>query len=186
MADLMEVTVDWTALGTPGGTSVLYFLNDDPAVVRQALNGVLDNLMPFFCDATTYTIATEGRFIDDATGTLVGAWSTGTAYSGAGEQLGEPVANAVQVLVRWTTTVIVAGRFLRGRWFLPGLAMAETEAGEVRGVTRTTMAAIVAALQGPTVNLVVWSRPTDSRVGSSGAVTGANVWAELAILRNRR
>lgn len=196
MATIREITIDWQAAGSPGGTSVLHFAGvPSAAVQRSALFAALNTVNLYLAASTVARIATEGREFDDATGTLTGMWSEGTPYTTAGIASGEPVANAAQVLVRLATGAIVDGRMLKGRIFIPGLAQSATDTGQVSATAAGSFTTEFSDLAASIAELVVWSRPraarTDptplpARPGSSAAVTGASTWTELAVLRRRR
>lgn len=188
MVALNEVIIDWSAESTSGGLSVLYFLNSGAITdQREGIQNMLGAVIGRLDSLTTWSVRTSGKVIDDATGTLTGFWSDSTARTGVGTVTGQPVANAAQVLLRWRTDNIVAGRLLQGRTYVPGLAQGATDKGQLAAATITAFqggqAALLATAPG---ELVVWHRPTESTPGSSFPVTAGATWEELAVQRRRR
>ena len=181
-----EILVDWNTDG-PGGTTVMYFpISGTLADQRSALAAFLASADLGCANSTTWTIAQSGRELDDATGTLTGAWSSGVAHTGTGGSSATQTADATQALVRWNTGTVVAGRFLKGRTFIPGMAADAFDNGNlVSGLITTINNACTTFLAsaGPPV---IWHRPVQSAGGSVAVVNTGSVWPELAVLRRRR
>jgi hypothetical protein len=182
-----EILTDWT---TPAGSGfrTVTFWDSAVSVTAQrqqwqdfltAINTVLDN-------GTTWTIRTTGRDLDNTTGTLTDEWSDGTAQTGGGAGSGETVPDASQILVRWGTSAIVNGRFVRGRTFIPGCQVAGLVSGNL---SAANVAAITAAAEASLVSndgFGVWHRPVAGAGGSFHLATSGTCWSELAVLRQRR
>jgi len=182
-----EILVDWT---TPSGSdhrSVTFWQTSAPVADQRAtLKAFLDTIKSQLDNAVTWTIETSGRELDDTTGALTGVWSEATASTGVGVVNGEPVADATQALMRWTTDHIVGGRFLRGRTYIPGLSSSHLSNGNVSSTAisawTTAGQTMIAAGDG----FGVWHRPVLGAGGVFWAADDASLWSELAVLRRRR
>lgn len=186
--DLAEVIVDWQAENTNGGLSVMYFSNPvSIAQYRAAIDQLYTDVAARLDSLTTWTVRTSGKVIDDATGTLTGFWNDATAATGSGSLSGIPVANASQVLLRWRTDTIVAGRLLQGRTYVPGLGTASMDGGQLSAAAQaafqTAQATFIAGLTG---DFVIWHRPGESTPGAAYTVESGATWNELAVQRRRR
>lgn len=182
-----EVIVDWSTVNGPGKVSVFYF--DRLAgltTVRTALASFLTDADGILCNTAEWTIRTTGRVLDDATGGITAAWTETTGHSGVGGQAGEQAADATQVLVRWKTGEISGRRFIQGRTFLPGVAVAAMDDGNLTSGARTTVLTAANNLVASGANLVVWHRPVSLSGGVAASVTATDVWTEFAVLRRRR
>lgn len=188
MTDLNEVIVDWTSENSPGGLSVMYFLaSGSISNQRTAIQTLISGFVNKLDTLTTFTVRTQGKVIDDATGTLQAFWGDATAHTGPGTLSGIPVPNASQVLLQWRTSDIVNGRLLQGRTFVPGLGTAAVDGGQLASATVTAVqagqAAMLAAIPG---ELQVWHRPNGGSPGAAHTVTSAACWSEMAVQRRRR
>lgn len=197
MVALKEILTDWNIQNSPGGTTVMYFGGGEGSEVisRDELGTFLGTIATSMVNTTSFTVRTTGRIIEDSTGEYIGDWTDPTPYTSTGTAAGSAWSNSTQLLVRWLTGVVADGRSVKGRTFLPGFTREAIGSGELEGGTR---ASVDAAANAFTVNsgLVVWRRPRratgtgsgdlPARPGSSYDVTGASVWNELAVLRNRR
>lgn len=182
-----EILVDWITPAGGGRVSVFMFTGGNPvADQRSALNDFLVEASTSLTDGVSWDIRLEGRNMDDATGALTSLWSEPTVYGGTGDQAGQPVPDAAQVLYRWGTGEIVNGRFLQGRTYVPGFYVTGLSAGNLSAGTVAGQGANAQALVDAAVGLGVWHRPV---LGAGGvfhdAITGS-VWSELAVLRRRR
>jgi hypothetical protein len=119
--------------------------------------------------------------VDPVTGLITGVVGVTTATD-VGESSGVPVSQATMVLVRWRTGEFVAGREIRGRTFIPGIAgAAVTSGGELASA-----------------NAIVFQNAADDLIANSGlgvwspkngqieVATSASIWNEFAVLRSRR
>lgn len=182
-----EILTDWTTEAGGGFRTVTFW---DSAVAvegqRAKWQAFLEDINTILTTATTWTIRTEGREMDNTTGTLTGAWSDGTAQTGGGAGSGESVADATQMLVRWSTETIVNGRFLRGRTFIPGVQVAALVSGNLGSAQVTAVNAACVTLLTDNQGFGIWHRPVSGAGGSFSLATSGNAWSELAVLRQRR
>nr|CRY96192.1 hypothetical protein [uncultured prokaryote] len=186
MAIVREITINWATPGAAPGVSVLHFNTAiNVADQRQALLTFLSTNGTWFAQGATGTIATEGREFEDTTGTLTGGWTDPTAKKFTSSGTSPAVVNAAQLLVRLKTGVVVNGRFLQGRWFLPGAGLNTMTQGEVLITTVNALnngLVILIAASG----MVVWHRPGTLGAGMAATVSSATLWNEFAVLRKRR
>ena len=182
-----EILTDWTTPAGSGFRSVTFW---DSAVAvegqRAKWQAFLEDINTVLDNGTSWIIRTEGREMDNATGTLTGAWSDGTAQVGGGAGSGETVADATQILVRWSTATIVNGRFHRGRTFIPGCQVAALVSGNLAAANVTAINTACTTLLTDNEGFGVWHRPVDGAGGSFSLATSGNAWSELAVLRQRR
>lgn len=182
-----EIVVDWITASGAGKVSVFMMAGGNTVASQRSALATFLGAVDAQCDnSTSWIIRNTGREMSDATGTLQGVWTDAPNYSGTGALTAEPVADATQALIRWQTGVIVNGRFLQGRTFIPGLGSATEISGNlsaaVRGVFDTAANALISAA----VGMGVWHRPV---LGAGGVFEDANTastWNEFAILRRRR
>lgn len=187
MAVLREILTDWTTAAGTGFVTVMYF--EQPIAVadqRLALDNFWQSCTAGLSNQTGYTIRTSGNEIEDTTGGLVDVWSDSTLYGDVGSFAGEPVPDASQALVRWRCAAIVGGRFLQGRTFIPGMASATVDNGNLSSASRTPIQTGANAFIASAAGLTVWHRPTAGAGGSHDAVSTAVVNEEFAVLRRRR
>lgn len=187
MANIREITTEWTMASGTGKLTVMYFgTGAFISAQRTALNAFWTSVKASLDNSVSYNISTTGRELDVATGALTGGWTEATARSGSGSGVTEQVADATQGLIRWQTGIIVGGRFLQGRTFIPGLSIAALSNGNLGGSTISTFQTAANTLISAAVELDVWHRPIAGSGGSASGVTSAAVPAELAVLRRRR
>lgn len=183
---LREITINWSHNGIASLT-VLYFAEGSVVTAqRTALFNFLDGIENQLAPSTSWSVATEGREVDEATGTLTGFWSDGAPLTGSGQAIGESVPDAAQALLRLRTPVIVRGRLLQGRMFIPGIANAATDNGNLSTGAQSSIQVESNDLVSGSVELGVWSRPVNGSGGQWVSVTSTAVWAEMAVLRRRR
>jgi len=131
----------------------------------------------------SYEVESFVDVIDDATGTLTGVVSTGGGDTGSG---GASVSNlpfATQGLIQLSTGIVVAGRILKGRIFVPGVQSSDSNGGVPATAYVSALTAGYNALQTALPNtLRVWSRTH----GTSALVTAGAGWGTFAVLRSRR
>lgn len=181
-----EILTQWV---TPGGgaTTVMNFQTTTPAAAqRAAIEALFNDLSVGLSSQVSFTVAQEGAEYDDATGLQTDFWTDPTVRGGTGDAGGEPVADATQVLIRWRTPAVVAGRRLQGRTFVPGYLSTGVISGNVSTATQTAFTAAAVAFAGAGVGFAVYSRPTAGRAGTLAAVNSGSCWSELAVQRRRR
>lgn len=184
---MREILVDWATPAGGGFRTVTYWEDSASAASqRAALGAMLGSVDAFLDSNAVWLVETSGRELDEATGTLTGVWSEATAQTGAGALAGQCVPDAAHVLLRWNTSSIVGGRFVKGRSFIPGLSTANVLDGNLALATvsgiQTALNTFVAAA--PTFG--VWHRPDAANPGTHAAISSATVWNEFAVLRRRR
>lgn len=182
MTDLWSVKVLYTGqVGLPGTNSILSSTGDtDVDDLRTALIAFYNDWMDNVVSPVVCTIPSTGDKIDSSTGQVSGVWSSGSdeVINAAGS--GNPVPFSNQVLVQLQTDLIVNGRKLHGRIFLPGAIATNDDGGKVNA----TMAAAIAA--SAVENLVGTICVYSSTHKTFATVTGAKVWEQWAVLRSRR
>ena len=190
---LREILVDWTTISGSGKVSVFYFDNTGTvATQRTALNTLLTAVKAHLDNSTVYTVRTEGREIDQASGGLIGFWTETSAKTGVGGGTTEPVADATQALLRWKTSTIFGGRRVIGRTYIPGVSNSNEQNGDLIAATVTAFAAAAQAMATAGAGLQIWHRPLRNEDGDIIAdgnqfdVTSGTCWKEFAVLRRRR
>lgn len=181
-----QIEVRWT---TPSGAAVNVFNFAEAVPIagqRAALASWLNDITGSIAQPFLWTIPTEGRTLDPDTGLTTAFWNDSVVLSGAGKTAGQQVADSTQILFRWRTADVVAGRRVQGRTFIPGMVTAYLNNGNVANATLTTLQAAATALVSADVGLGVWSRPTEGRAGSFHEATSGSAWNELAVQRGRR
>lgn len=188
MVSLNEILVEWATPAGTAGRSVLYFAADAGSVnaQRDALNDFLAAYIPYCATTVSYSIDKVGRVIQDSNGQHIADWTDTPTFSGSGTQTDGPVPDVAQVLMRWRTESFAGGRRLQGRTFLPGLARANVEAGNVATGVLTALVTAGAALAGSSVGFGIWRRPKPSAAGQFALVSQAVPWEEMATQRRRR
>lgn len=182
-----EIITEWTIERSSGGLSIMYFADEGGvAAQRTALANFWSALTSNLDQQTSWRIQTNGRILDEASGTLTGFWADPTNRAGNGSATGDPVSNSTQGLVRWLTDDVVNGRRVQGRTFVPGITKNAIVSGELSASVLTAMQTAASAYADAS-GLVIWHRPDDSGSGGSvHSVTAASVWNEFAVLRGRR
>jgi hypothetical protein len=159
--------------GAAGGTAA------QAVTAVAAFWGAVDVQMPGTIDWTTeadvgtYSPAGELEDVDTTTP------STGAGGAGAGELL----PRATQGLIRLRTGLIIDGRELRGRIFIPGLSESVNDNGTYAAASRATINTAAAALiSDANSTLLVWSKRWATEAPALTGVTAT----EFAVLTSRR
>lgn len=98
---------------------------------------------------------------------------------------GTTVPAAAQGLIRLLTPDYIGSRRVRGKVFIPGIAVSNvTGDGLVGSTAQSAMTSAAVALTD--AGLQIWSRPTADRIGSVHDVTSTSAWDQWAVLRSRR
>lgn len=183
---VVQATIRYTGPGGGPKLSILHFKDGAlPNEVAAQLSSICDNLKAFLSNQYAVTYDPTMRTLDTVTGALISESAFAVAPATyAGTAAAQPVPDAVAALVRLRTGVVVGGRFLQGRMFVPGLSVGLLTAGNITPVAVGQIGTEVAeALAiGPAGQWVVWSRKN----GQVAAVNGVTAWAELATQRRRR
>lgn len=188
MATISRLRTVWTGVaGAPYYTNLYFDGVTDSASAAAALDGWGDFIDTFKSNFVAGMIANiEGDLLqyDDTSGTLTGSVATtGRSITCTGG--GTLLPRQAQLLVQWRTGIVVAGRRLRGRTFLPGQQETLNDAGGVP--SSALVSSMQAGLQGfidlpAPPHMVVWSRTH----GVSSNALQATVWNQWANLRSRR
>lgn len=180
-----RVQVVWAGGPTAGGGLSTFYFDQSTGTAAQLVTAV-GNFLAATEDqrATVQTWATDPDVIQlSETGVLESVVTT-TPSSGVGIATGDPLSPTTQGLLRCLTNLVIAGRLLRGRLFLPGPTEFHNQApGNCTPAYLADYNAAAAALIADANSVwKVWSRTH----GASAAVTTANVWTSWAVLRSRR
>lgn len=184
-----EHKIIWTTPGG-GGASTIYSLSSStPQIVADAIDAFLVSLKAGLSSQVSMVQSPEVRVISDGDGTLQQVFNVNVDPAVQGNVAGQPVADASQILFRWNTGSIVAGRRLVGRTFVPGLPVGSLAGGNLSAASAADFATkgnnLINSLTG-TNKLVVWHRPKAGVGGITFPMTGCSVWTEMAVLRRRR
>lgn len=188
MASLGRIRTVWTNVaGSPYYTNQ-WFLTDGTGTGMQSscdawtdyLNAVVDNMN----GAMVCTVEADVPIIDSTTGTLTGNTTIAPEAVSLGGSA-DILPPTVQGLIRWKTGLVVAGRRLRGRTFLPGFLESLNQSN---GTPSGTLVAAVNALTSTYISgtgaapLVVYG-PTHHAFSE---VDSGDMWTQWASLRSRR
>jgi len=175
--------------GTPW-LSTSYF-DDTAGTAQQAATavgtfwGAVDALMD---NEVQWRTEPDVAQLQEGTGNLETVHST-TPVTGAGALTTLMLPVVSQALIRWRTGVIINGRELRGRTFVPGLGTASNDNGILLAASQTTLQTAAAGLiAAPNSELVIWHRPTTpgGSDGQTASAVSSNVWGQFATMRSRR
>jgi hypothetical protein len=185
MPTIKKVPVLWSGgTGLPGYSVFYGFFTGDPT---GGLNTFFTALKGYVPQTISWQIPNAGDTIDDATGTINGAW-TGTGGGTITATNINAYAAGTGGYVRWNTPNIVAGRRLKGRTFLCPLATGAYQSDGT--IEPTSLAAIQAAATtlAAAGTLVVWHRPSSPGAsdGESHLITSAQAPDKVTSLRSRR
>lgn len=184
---VQQALVRWSVPGDGSGVSVIHYGDSaTPAEISSSLSGFFTATRACLASDSSVTADPVVRQLDTATGALTGEVTIDITGAGAATGGSGLVPNAAQGLIRWRTSGIVNGRYLRGRMYVPGLPAAAVNAtGGLNGLHATRLLAMGTAL-GIDTPIHVWHRPTNGAGGQSFPVTAVSVWSELAVQRRRR
>lgn len=186
---IRQILTRWSVPNASRDITTVMNFSDAPSVAAQRAA-----LATFWADASEalnsnvdWQIEGAGRILDEATGALVGTWADGAVLEGSGTASGAGiVANATMLLIRWRAPMIVRGRRLQGRTFIPGASSAASVGGEVEPLTVAGLTNSARALVDSGVGLGIWSRPAGTAPGQFYEVNDADAWREFAVQRTRR
>jgi len=187
MTTLIKQRVVWTGTGVVGGGLSIFFFDVASSGSTAALRAWFATIMQIVPVGTSVQVENAGDTIDDATGTIVGTWSDGTAQSIPGTGTGV-WAHGVGLRVSWLTGGVTNGRRVRGSTFIVPMNAASY------GTDGTIENAVLGAQQGAaqqfhdtmTSSHRIWTRPIDGAGGRSHPVTGVIVPDRVSWLRSRR
>jgi hypothetical protein len=197
MTDLYRARTTFTGMIGGPGVATFYFLDD--ISFYTSLNSFWDTLKTVMPDDVMITVEAFGDIIDDATGTITGAW-TDTPVAGRLGTRAENYAAPAGILMSWNTATILDGRRVRGHTFVvPATSNNFDSIGHVAAGSITAVQAAGAALQFEQHDsFVIWHRPRAARAatpklkaltahaGGHALVTSAAVSPRVCVLRSRR
>lgn len=181
-----RVRCGWSNFPGAPGLSTFYLGSGitNMAPVKSFWDAVKDQ-MPL---GTTVTTPTSGDQLDEATGTLSGAWSGTGGGTSVSVTVSQPYSGTSGLVIEWLTSLIVAGRRVMGKTYLVPLdrggydASGSIATGSISAVQAAGNALIV-ALAG---ELKVWSRPRPSIAGAAAQVIACRVPDLAVVMRSRR
>ena len=189
-----------TALtGFPGAPGVITMYALDAGVFVADLENFWTTAGTLFMADVTLQVENAGDIIDDTTGVITGAWTSGVFPVSHGTGTGNYAAPA-GVLIEWMTSTILDGRRIRGKSFIVPVGLPNfTPAGQVdASVVANLTANGVTLVTGTPGNMVIWHRPRKARAatatlparaarpGGHALVTGVRVSPKVTVLRSRR
>lgn len=155
----------------------------DNDAIKTALQTFYTSVAGTWSNQYSVQIQPTVRILNTATGALVGeSGFTVAPVVINGTIAGQPVPDAVAVLFRWNTEEVVGGRFLKGRTFVPGLAVTQLTNGNLTGSVNTSLNNIATTLANDSNGPSIWSQ----KHGIQHFVQTGNAWGELATQRRRR
>lgn len=185
---VIEILVDWRLPSGVATSSVHYYADGSGiANCRGSLNSAMIQWLGLCGEGVGYTVRQTGKNLNTVTGQQTAQWTHATSYTGDTTNTDPVVPDASQALIRWNTSTVINGRFVRGRTFLPGLASAHVVGGNLDSATVTTIGALATMIRtGTNVNHVIWHRPKALAGGVAVPSISGVAWPELAVLRRRR
>lgn len=185
MTTMRRLRVAWDGFPGAPGLSTFYYGVASPNVSDCVT--FFTAIKALFPPGITWTIPSSGDELDDATGTLTGAW----AGSGGGQVVSSgslgAYAAGVGALARWDTLVIHNGRRVQGRTFLaPLLASQYENNGTMASTALATLNAAVAAYAASGVAKGIWSKGNTPGGGLYAAINTGLVVDRVTSLRSRR
>lgn len=184
MTNIQQVRISWEGLPGMPGVSTLY---------RPTSVGDDDNIHDFFVAVKdfipagcTLTVQPEGVIIDDASGTLTGAWThtpTAPISCGGGGTYAQGVGGSIEL----RTGAVDNGRRVKGRLYLvPFVTAIYGSNGTLDDTSLATLGTAANGLIGAGDELVVWHRPVGGVGGAGEPATSAFVRDRVSVLRSRR
>jgi hypothetical protein len=177
-----------TALEQQAGNPMLntLYFDEGAGTAAQAASAVAafwtacGDLMSTACG---WQVENEVALVDEATGDITGYESVASPGSGSGTLSGQPLPFATQGFMNWRTGIIVAGRRLAGRTFIPAATENLNDAGVPNGDYIEVLATAAAALIDDADSALLVYSPTHH---TGGLVSSGNVGRVWGVLRSRR
>jgi len=170
--------------GSPGYTN-LYV---GTGVINQTeIRTFFNAMVALLPSGLTIQVPNTGDVVDEATGTITGAW-TGAANTVVTGTSATVYAGSAGACVNWRTSALIAGRRPIGRTFLVPLASAafQNDGSIATASLSTIQTAATALITNLAGELKVWSRPRPAIAGANVTVTSSNVPDLAVVLRTRR
>lgn len=182
---MFQSIVQWSGPGGAGGVSVV---NHDAFTIatRGAWQQVLSAWASAASEQWTARLQQEVRVLDPETGQLTDVDSYSSSVVRVGDVSGEPALDASSLLIRGETGAIVAGRRLRARMYVPGMAAEYQVGGNWAPDAISAGQGMLIVLYGATLRWVSWHRPVNGAGGLAARVSSGSVWDEGAVMRSRR
>lgn len=191
MTSIERLQVTWSGgLGLPGITT---FYATPGGGHQSDIVAFFTALQPATPAAVTFSIPAGGETFNVETGLLEGTWTGGTATNLTGTAAG-PYSAGVGAVVNLSTAGIVAGRKVRGRFFLCPQAGGQFQTdGSLTAAAVTFYLSKVQDLKNAMgADWKIWSRPRPApggigpdSPGSAHSVTSFNVPDRPSVLRSR-
>lgn len=180
----VRVALSGTA-GTPG-VMTFYFAATEATPVETVLDPVqalMTGLKTQIVQPLQMTQDGTVDYIEEATGALVGSATGNLHTEGASASAADAGPRAAQAVVRLGTGLIVNGRRLRGRLFIPQPRAASSfqVPTNAQALLQSPITTFLNATQAE-APWVVWSR----KGGVTAPVTSATIWDQWGVLRSRR
>lgn len=202
MSTLARFSINWSGAGVNGkAQSHLHFLLDGNGLPLEVINpiaaglrNVLDgDFAAYLPGAVQVAVDPEVLAIDVPTGQILLAATLTQGTNPVQGTDASPFSAASGAVMSFSTGDIVAGRRVKGRWFLVPLGGSAYDGSGTLApafITHLLSAgAGIVGLAGSGTPLVVYSRPrtgAGARSGSTHVVTSASTKDKVAILRSRR
>ena len=186
---ILRVKATWTS-GQGGGPYLtqLYFMtagaNGTQTEANDAVTAVGTFLGAIDAQVQTGTNWSTDPEVEDinAAGVLLGTFIT-TPQSGAGAASGQAFPPATQGFINWRTNLVVNGRTLRGRTFIPNVPITQGSGANPSSTYQTLLTnAANAMIADASTMFAIWSK-THSTVTQASAGVAGTKWA---VLRSRR
>lgn len=178
---MLRFRINWS--GVNSGFSVMH-TGSAPAAAQadaDALDEWLQDIAGTMVVTQQFQVDQEVEEVDPATGNITGV-VTITSINRTGNVNTAPVPQAAQALFRWRTGFYSGGREVRGRTFVPGLALANSSAsGELASATVATLQTAGTTLLADS-GFGIWSPAR----ATFQVATACSVWNEFAVMRGRR
>jgi len=176
----------WYLPATVGGS------NTDATNCLAHFRSVWNVLAAKMITAATITYDSTTIAMEATTGVLTGAFVGTTPANSIGAGGSSPLPYQTQGLIAWGTSTVIAGRRLRGRWFIPYPDEGDnsgTPGAPSSSYTSQLQAGVTAMMVAPAGGAlpVIWHRPAPGGSnGGHGAITGGNARPYWCAQRKRR
>jgi hypothetical protein len=165
--------------------STFYFNSavGSPTQMGSAVSAFLGSTEGQRSNGLAWTRVPEVATFNEVTGTLESVAGL-VPGSGVGTNVTDALSPTTQGLLQLRTGLIVFGRLLRGRIFLPGPCEAHngSSGGPLAGYVDPYETAAATLVGDANTDLVIWSQTH----GVKAPVASADVWSKWASLRSRR
>lgn len=187
MANIFRIQAVWSGVAGAPFYTTFYFTSDGLTAGAEAAQADVSTFLnanePLVTQSLRWDLPPVVEEINDATGDLVGAYSVPADF-GFGTNTAEGLPPSTCGLIKWSTGVVVAGRFLKGRTYfpLPGENMNDASGNPSTVYINGLRIPAQALIDSPNSQLRIWSRTH----GTSSPATVASVWSKWASLRSHR